>query len=89
MGYFSNASEADHYHFNVCQKCVHWVEDERGIKTCPIMDMHFYSNYKECNNKDSFLHFLIPRKEGANRLCRLFFEDPKDTKTINMFEGKE
>lgn len=80
MGYFSNRSEGDSYHAALCQRCVHWPDDE-SEGGCVIWMLHLIHNYDECNNPDSMLHVLIPRTEDNlhNKQCELFL--PKeDTK---------
>lgn len=73
MGYFSNGSEGESYHEHYCARCVH--DDEENGKYCPIWNLHLLHNYAECNNKDSYLHVLIPRDErGFNDTCTMFVE---------------
>ncbi len=68
MGYFSNGTEGEGYREVYCDKCIH-SED------CIIWHLHLYHNYKECNNKDSYLHKLIPRDEkGFNKKCLMFIK---------------
>ena len=72
MAYFSNGEEGQLYREGFCQVCVH---DKN--RSCPIWNLHVLFNYAECNNKDSFLHQLIPRSEGglSNEECRLFIHE--------------
>lgn len=87
MGYFSNGTEGEGYLESYCYRCVHWkdVGDGRGVG-CPVWDLHLMHNYKECNNKGSFLHVLIPRvttkaDDGIdfphNGECTMFHERPQ------------
>ena len=70
MGYFSNGAEGDIYADEYCSKCVH-DNEKTG---CPVWFLHMIHNYKECNNKDSMLHVLIPRnKDGSNQKCKMFY----------------
>jgi hypothetical protein len=72
MGYFSNGTEGMDYEAQWCDRCVHQKPDDGG---CAVWLAHFLHNYKECNNKDSILHILIPRgAQGENEQCRLFLE---------------
>lgn len=73
MGYFSNGTEGDDYYETYCARCIHG-----GDKACPVWTAHLLHNYKECNNKESILHMLIPREDGglANGECHLFIEAP-------------
>jgi hypothetical protein len=77
MGYFSNGCESDDYHEKYCFNCVNYrdLEDGRGAG-CPIMDLHYFYNYKECNNSESMLHFLIPREDDglSNKQCSMFLK---------------
>lgn len=69
MGYFPNGTSSEIYQSEFCDRCRH-DSDERG---CPIWFLHLRDNYKECNNKESYLHTLIPRdKEGWNDQCTMF-----------------
>ncbi len=70
MGYFSNGSEGMDYEIEYCEKCVHY-------EGCPVLTLHFFHNYAECNNKDSFLHVLIPRDGIYNAKCTMFWEATK------------
>ncbi len=67
MGYFSNGIESMEYEAEYCNKCVH---QEAG---CSVWLAHLLHNYEECNNKESILHILIPRKEnGFCDKCTMF-----------------
>jgi hypothetical protein len=72
MAYFSNGSEGEGYQERYCEKCLH-DNFEKGIY-CPIWNLHLLDNYKECNNKHSYLHELIPRQEGSNGRCTMFVD---------------
>lgn len=75
MGYFPNGTDAEIYKEAYCYQCVNWKDDGNGFG-CAIMDIHFVSNYDECNNKNSILHILIPRdKDGSNKECRMFSKE--------------
>jgi len=72
MGYFPNGEAGERYENEWCRKCVHG-QGEFGAMECPIMMLHEEYNYRECNNKASILHMLIPRDEdGYNEKCKLF-----------------
>lgn len=85
MGYFSNGSEGMDYQARWCDRCVH-DEDQR----CPLWLAHLIHNYKECNNKESILHMLIPRgKDGLeNEQCKMFIEAPPPKESDGSKEGK-
>ena len=72
MGYFSNSSEGAAYEAKYCNGCIH--DDVENGNGCPILLLHLLYNYDECNNKDSFLHVLIPRsKDGiGNEQCTMY-----------------
>jgi hypothetical protein len=73
MGYFPNGTSGESYYEEYCARCIH-DDPDRGVH-CPIWNLHLLHNYKECNNKDSFLHVLIPRdKQGWNERCTMFVE---------------
>lgn len=72
MGYFSNGSEAEMYESRYCRRCVHG--DGAGSGGCAVMLAHFMRNYDDCNNDDSVLHILIPRKGIENERCTMFHE---------------
>ncbi|MBC5648486.1 hypothetical protein [Christensenella tenuis] len=59
MGYFSNGTEGVLYEEMYCEKCIHYED-------CAVLGLHFANNYDEANKKDSFLHELIPYKDGFN-----------------------
>ena len=69
MGYFSNGTEGQIYEAKWCDRCEH----QEG---CAVWMAHMLHNYKECNDKESILHLLIPRSEGGigNEQCRMFIE---------------
>lgn len=70
MGYFSNGTEGMAYQERYCNKCIHDVSED-----CAIWAAHLVFNYKECNNKNSILHMLIPRDtQGYNEQCKMFYE---------------
>jgi len=74
MGYFSNGTEGISYQDEYCSRCEH-DDPENGV-CCPVWGLHLLHNYRECNNKDSYLHVLIPRsKDGCgNERCTMFIE---------------
>lgn len=75
MGYFSNGTEGELYYEHYCARCIH--DDEENGKYCSIWSLHLLHNYKECNNKESMLHVLIPRNKGGfNEICTMFVERP-------------
>lgn len=69
MGYFSNGTEGEDYWARWCRRCVHDNLDTG----CAVWLLHMEHNYKECNNRGSFLHTLIPY-DGRNGQCRMFWE---------------
>lgn len=73
MGYFSNGSEGMDYEAHYCSRCIHQKPDEGG---CMVWLAHLLHNYKECNNKNSILHLLIPRTTDGlgNEQCKMFIE---------------
>jgi hypothetical protein len=79
MGYFSNGTEGMVYEETYCANCVHYGPE--GI-SCAVLELHSIHNYDECNNRDSFLHVLIPRgKDGQNQKCRMLTLDPAKAKS--------
>ena len=77
MGYFPNGTAGMDYEDRYCSRCIHnGTPDGPG---CAIWLAHLLHNYKECNNKKSILHLLIPRSEGGldNDQCKLFVESDK------------
>ncbi len=72
MGYFSNGTEGMRYEEEYCSRCIHG--DKNGAGSCAVIAAHFVHNYKECNNKESILHMLIPRTEDGifNDVCLMF-----------------
>lgn len=74
MGYFSNGTEGTDYESRYCDRCKH-QNQEVG---CAVMLAHMLHNYKECNNEESILHLLIPRKAGGigNEQCKMFLLSP-------------
>lgn len=77
MGYFSNGSEGDSYQSALCQKCVHDKPEDGG---CTVWFLHLMHNYDECNNPDSMLHVLIPRRKDGpgNEKCTMFHEQDQN-----------
>ena len=86
MGYFSNGTQAEVYEANFCKNCVHQKLDDGG---CAVWLAHLIHNYDECNNPDSILHMLIPRRKDdvGNDECKMFHPvDPnRCTETPDMF----
>lgn len=77
MGYFPNGTSGESYYEEFCSRCIH-DDESRGIH-CAIWNLHLLHNYEECNNKDSFLHALIPRNpNGFNDKCVMFVERAAD-----------
>lgn len=78
MGYFSNGSEGMDYEADYCDRCVHQNGPD-GDSVCAVWAAHKFHNYKECNNKESILHMLIPRSEEGlgNGQCLMFVEDKR------------
>lgn len=80
MGYFSNSTDGEAYYSAFCARCIHeqqYLKDATG-GGCAVWMAHLLANYKDCNNKESPLHVLIPRDEktGANLQCRMFIPAP-------------
>ena len=73
MGYFANGSEGESYQQRYCDRCLH--DNPEKEVYCPIWNLHLQDNYRECNNKQSYLHILIPRNEGGgNGRCTMFVD---------------
>jgi hypothetical protein len=69
MGYFPNGTAGMDYEAEWCDRCIHH-------ETCPILVAHSIYNYKECNNRLSILHILIPiDDEGDNEKCTMFLDE--------------
>jgi len=78
MGYFSNGCEGMDYEERYCDRCLH--NNEESFEGCPVWMLHQTHNFKEANNKASFLHRLIPiDKEGRNLQCLMFLESQNET----------
>ena len=78
MAYFPNGSAGLGYQEVHCFKCANWRDknDGRG-PGCAVWDAHLMHSYRDCNNKDSILHMLIPRNEdGSNAECEMFMPAP-------------
>ena len=74
MGYFPNGTAGDMYQAEYCHRCVHWPEDPAD-GGCSVWFLHMIHNYDECNNSESMLHTLIPRREdGWNAKCTMFWK---------------
>jgi hypothetical protein len=73
MGYFSNGTEGEMYYETYCANCIH-NGDEENDPYCPVWAAHKDYNYRDCNDKSSILHILIPRsKDGLdNEQCTMF-----------------
>ena len=71
MGYFSNGSEGCDYENKYCDHCVH-KNGPDGKSGCAVWLAHMLRNYDECNNENSILHILIPRKGIENEKCTMF-----------------
>lgn len=71
MGYFSNGTEGILYEEAYCDRCVH-------RDGCAVWSAHMLHNYRDCNDKESILHILIPISEDRshNEKCRMFYLDP-------------
>lgn len=71
MGYFSNGTEGESYYEQHCAKCIHAKPDDGG---CVVWLLHLLYSYRDCNEKDSMLHVLIPRSEDglSNEQCKMF-----------------
>jgi len=71
MGYFSNGTEGECYTAQYCSKCAH-MRGPDGDGMCAVWMAHMVKNYDECNNPESILHMLIPRKGIENLQCLMF-----------------
>lgn len=73
MGYFANGSEGDDYERRYCDRCLHQKPDDGG---CMVWLAHALHNYRDCNDKNSVLHLLIPRSADdlSNEACTMFAE---------------
>jgi hypothetical protein len=78
MAYFPNGSAGAEYEQRYCARCVH----EQG---CAVWLAHMLHNYRDCNDKDSILHILIPLSEDGlgNEECRMFYEDAEKKRGID------
>lgn len=73
MGYFPNATDQHFYEIEWCRRCVHSI----GNDECPIMFLHWRYNYEQCKNdgdRKTDLELFIPRREGNNQQCKMFYE---------------
>jgi hypothetical protein len=70
MGYFSNGTEGAGYEETYCQRCIHFKPDD----LCPVWAAHLDHSYTECNNPNTILNYLIPRKGVENLRCTMFIE---------------
>ena len=89
MGYFSNGTEGMEYEAQYCERCVHQGGPEGP--GCMVWLAHNLYNYKECNNKDSILHLLIPRSKDhlSNEQCKMFIEAPESNTGTALLPGME
>ena len=71
MAYFSNGEEGRIYHEQWCLKCLHW-QGLDDLHICPVWDLHVTYNRDGANNKEHFLHRLIPMKDGYATKCEMF-----------------
>ena len=67
MAYFSNGAEGLDYEKQWCERCAHYPD-------CAVLLAHSQYNYEHCNNKESILHILIPRKGIHNEKCKMFMK---------------
>lgn len=76
MGYFSNGTEGEAYFADHCAHCVHNNKDDG----CPVWTAHLLYSYRDCNDPQSILHILIPKRESAagNEACRMFHPTDPD-----------
>lgn len=74
MGYFSNGTESMDYAARWCANCVH-ADGPADEFRCAVWLAHLLRNYEECNDPESVLHVLIPRRPDGlgNEQCRMFF----------------
>lgn len=59
-----------------CNRCIH--QDGPDGSGCAVWLAHLMHNYKECNNKESILHLLIPMAKNGldNEQCLMFVAQP-------------
>ncbi len=76
MGYFPNGSAGMDYEYEYCDHCIH-QDGPDGNSGCAVWLAHMLHNYKECNNENSILHLLIPRKGLGNDRCTMFVKKPE------------
>ena len=81
MGYFPNGTAGMDYEDKYCYQCVHQNGPD-GKSGCAVWLAHMLHNYKECNNKDSILHLLIPLTELDNGQCLMFHPDKEKLEEI-------
>lgn len=77
MGYFSNGTEGQCYEEQFCEKCVHY-------EGCAVWALHLAYNYDEANKKDSFLHAMIPYRDGFNKKCSMFYQKENQPQEITL-----
>lgn len=85
MAYFSNGTEGEMYQEAYCDKCVH------GGGSCAVWLAHNLHNYRDCNDKESVLHLLIPRTDAfTNGQCRMFLKGkPRTQRELYPAAGGE
>jgi hypothetical protein len=72
MGYFPNSDAGLAYEDRWCVRCVHGpAHNPAG---CAVWLAHMLRNYQDCDDTDSVLHVLIPRKGIENQRCEMFHE---------------
>ena len=76
-GYFATGTEGAEYQAHYCLRCVNWQDD----RVCWIWWQHFELNYAACNDKDHWLHKLIPRTDDGldNGECVMFVDSSENT----------
>lgn len=70
MAYFSNGTEGMAYEHNVCKRCVHYPKGEDD-RYCTVWELHVM--WQSDRNSHDLLDQLIPRTDGDNQLCTMFY----------------
>jgi hypothetical protein len=87
MAYFPNGTAGECYEAQYCNHCVHQNGPD-GESGCAVWLAHLLYSYRDCNDKDSILHLLIPRsKDGlSNEQCRLFARKKPSTDRVQLVD---
>lgn len=83
MAYFPNGTSGDMYTEDWCEQCLNYREDEPDNLGCPVLDLHFAYNYKQCGKgkisklyRSILEHFIPTGKDGFPEKCKMFIENP-------------